>query len=168
MFATIGYEGAKQEDLISTLVDTGIEVLIDVRDRAQSRKAGFSKTALRQAVNEAGLDYIHLRELGDPKEGREAARAGQYEKFRRIYEEVLTGEAAQGALDEVLLIASSKNVCLMCYERVPEHCHRKIISDRIEDTLDAKVIHLGVVDGKNRVHAKRRVLYPDQGAAASI
>jgi len=82
MIATIGYEKASIEDFISTLLASDIEILIDVRDRAQSRRPGFSKTALAAAVRRVGIDYIHLKALGDPKDGRDAARSGEIEKFR--------------------------------------------------------------------------------------
>ena len=74
MLATIGYEKCTPEDFVATLQVRRIDVLIDIRERAQSRRPGFSKTGLSKAITEAGIEYIHLRELGDPKAGREAAR----------------------------------------------------------------------------------------------
>lgn len=98
MISTIGYEKADLEHFVGTLQLVGVEVLVDVRDRAQSRRKGFSKTALSERLQQAGIEYIHFRVLGDPKEGREAARSGNMKKFRSIFSQVLASEKAQQAL----------------------------------------------------------------------
>lgn len=118
--------------------------MIDVRDRAQSRKKRFSKTALSEALNAVGIDYIHLRGLGDPKEGREAARNGQWTKFHKIYSKVLSSEIAQNALQHIAELSEFKSVCLLCYERDHKTCHRKCITDEIENRVGKKARHLGV------------------------
>ena len=82
---TIGYEGRTQPDTIARLTDAGVKVLIDVRAIAASRRAGFSKTLLAASLNEAGVDYVHLRQLGTPKPGRQAAQAGRIGEMRAIF-----------------------------------------------------------------------------------
>jgi len=144
MINTIGYESSELSDFISTLSEAGVDILIDVRDRAQSRKKGFSKTALSEALNNAGIEYLHLRELGDPKEGREAARSGQWAKFYKIYGKVLESEVAKDAMDLILQLSDEKSVCLLCYERDHKTCHRKCITDEIEVRAGKKARHLGV------------------------
>lgn len=168
MLATIGYEGATQEELIYTLQKAGVEVLVDIRERAQSRKLGFSKSALSQAIINAGMEYIHFRSLGDPKNGRDAARAGDYEKFISIFESVLAGEEAQSALVEVIGLARKKHICLMCYERDHRYCHRNIVSDRVEEALGEKTFHLGVVKHESGKRTKRQVFHTSEGAAAQV
>ena len=79
---TIGYEGTDIDRFIQTLRNVDVKVLADVRAVALSRKEGFSKSALSSRLEMEGISYIHFMELGDPKKGREAARAGKYEKFR--------------------------------------------------------------------------------------
>ncbi|MDD9910334.1 MAG: DUF488 domain-containing protein [Ahrensia sp.] len=166
MFATIGYEKCSLDDFVATLVDRKIEVLVDIRDRAQSRRRGFSKTALAEAVGDAGIDYIHIKALGDPKEGREAARAGLMDKFRKIFIAVLSEETAQNALSEVESLAKEKKICLMCYERDHHVCHRKIVSDHLERALGCKAIHLGVPTNAAEEFAKGRVFHTRESAAA--
>lgn len=144
MINTIGYEGSDLSDFIASVSEVGIEVLVDVRDRAQSRKKGFSKTALSEALNAAGIDYLHLRELGDPKEGREAARSGQWTKFYKIYAKVLASDVAQNAVAHIIGLSQSQSVCLLCYERDHRTCHRKCITDEIESQIGMKARHLGV------------------------
>lgn len=168
MLATIGYEKATPEDFVETLRAGNIEILVDIRDRAQSRRRGFSKTALANAVESAGIQYMHLRALGDPKEGRDAARAGNYEEFKRIFGAVLASEPAQIALDEVIKLARVNRICLMCYERDHRYCHRKIVSDAIEKTLGVKAVHLGVGQNVSEDCCERRVLHTCKSATASV
>ncbi len=141
---TIGYEGASLEDFIATLSAAGVTFLADIRDRAQSRKAGFSKTALSTAAEEAGIRYSHLRSLGDPKAGRDAARSGDWERFEEVYLAVLESDAGQAALRELCEIAEREEICLLCYEREPRFCHRSYVAREMESDLGCEVIHLGV------------------------
>ncbi len=130
---TIGYEGLDSERLITALRDAGVSTLADVRAVANSRKRGFSKNALAARLAEAELGYRHLRVLGTPKAGRMAARAKDPDLMRRIYcEEVLdTGEGGR-ALDELEALAARNPICLLCFEREPEMCHRRVLAQRLE------------------------------------
>lgn len=168
MLATIGYEKSTLADFIATLRHAGIDTLVDVRERAQSRRAGFSKTALANALNEAGIDYIHLPELGDPKPGREAARAGKMDLFRKIYGNVMDSQSARSAIEQLVEMIGEKHVCLMCFERDQRECHRKIISDELENRLGIRARHWDAVEGISNVRSSRRVFHSDQSAAASL
>jgi uncharacterized protein (DUF488 family) len=131
---TIGYEGLDPERLAATLRGAGITVLADVRAVANSRKRGFSKGALGAAMEEAGIGYTHLRSLGTPKSGRQAARAGDAALMRRIYcAEVLDTAAGLAALDTLAALAGSQPICLLCYERDPAHCHRRVLAERLAE-----------------------------------
>ncbi|MBA3880348.1 MAG: hypothetical protein C0500_11605 [Sphingobium sp.] len=142
--ATIGYEGASLADFISTLVTAGIERVVDVRQIAQSRRPGFSKNALRYALSEAGIDYHHIRQLGDPKPGREAARAGKIDLFRTIFFSHLELPASQDALTEAVSLAQEKKTVLVCFERDPKYCHRTIVAERMAALSSLKITNLGV------------------------
>lgn len=168
MLATIGYERADLEDFLATLMLCDIEVLVDVRDRAQSRRRGFSKSALESALRDTGIDYLHIRELGDPKEGREAARKGDFHRFREIYDGVLETSEAKKALKRLELLANDHRICLMCFERDQLTCHRKIVSDRLEAAINERACHLGVVKGAGRKSQDRRVRHLDKSATASV
>ena len=129
---TIGYEGLDSEQLGGILRDAGVGVLADVRAVANSRKRGFSKGVLAASLQEAGLGYVHLRSLGTPKSGRQAARAGDAALLRRIYcEEVLDTAAGQTALDDLSAMAEAAPLCLLCFERDSSVCHRRILSERL-------------------------------------
>src|SRR3989337_3759427 len=82
---TIGYEAATVPDFLEALRSAGVKRVIDVRALPLSRRPGFSKTPLRGALAEAGIEYVHLRALGPPAAGREAPRKGRHEDLRRIY-----------------------------------------------------------------------------------
>ena len=82
---TIGYEGVTQAEFLGALEGAGVERIIDVRALPLSRRPGFSKTPLRTALAEFGIDYVHLKALGTPPEGREAARKGRHAELERIY-----------------------------------------------------------------------------------
>lgn len=132
------------DDFVQTLVVAKVSILIDIRERAQSRRKGFSKSALEDALVRVGIDYLHLRELGDPKPGREAARAGEMDLFRKIYREVLRTPEAKAALEVIASKAQTSSACLLCYERDFQDCHRKLVSDKIESRTGRKTRHLGV------------------------
>lgn len=145
--ATIGYEGASLPDFIATLQLSGVELLLDVRAVATSRRKGFSKTALATAVTAAGIEYVHLPELGDPKEGRDAARAGDYATFKKIFQKHLGSKEGQGGLRTLKELLQDAVVCLMCYERDPESCHRGLVASALTNGKTFKVEHLGVREG---------------------
>lgn len=140
--ATIGYETDTQNGLIKRLQAAEVELVVDVRAVASSRKAGFSKTLLGNSLNAEGVDYLHLRALGTPKPGREAARAGRVDEMRRIFEAHLEEPEAQLALAQATDLAKRKRIALLCYEDDPNCCHRRIVADRIRESLKCEVVDL--------------------------
>jgi uncharacterized protein (DUF488 family) len=129
---TIGYEGTDIDRFVATLKAVKVKVLADVRAVAISRKKGFSKTGLRERLKEEGITYIHFVDLGDPKPGRDAARAGKYDEFRRVYSKHLNTRGAQVAFRALKETVEQDSVCLMCFEREPAVCHRRMIADRLK------------------------------------
>ncbi len=147
MIYTIGYEGANLMDFVASLKAAGVDTLIDVREVAMSRRKGFAKTALSNALAAEGVEYIHLKGLGDPKPGREAARSGDWGLFRKIFSSHMETDAAQQHLDTAMNIVSGTVACLMCFEREPLNCHRSIVADRLSETSGKKVRHIDVQKG---------------------
>ncbi len=139
---TIGYEGATQAAVIASLVAAGVELLIDVRAVASSRRAGFSKTVLAASLAEAGIGYLHLRPLGTPKPGRDAARKGRCDEMRAIFAEHLETPAAALAAAEATEVTRTRRAALLCYEAGPECCHRAVVAERIHAVTGAAVTHL--------------------------
>lgn len=139
---TVGYEGADLSDFIATLKTHNIKQIIDVRDLPLSRKRGFSKNALASALAEVGVRYLHLKSLGDPKDGREAARSGDTARFRRIYGRHLDSIEAKDGLKAAAVAAKKVTSSLLCYERDHIDCHRSMIADRLKDNF--KIQHISV------------------------
>ena len=140
--STIGYERAPLDQVIDRLHAGGVELLIDVRAVAASRRAGFSKTMFGASLNAAGIGYTHLRDLGTPKAGRDAARAGRSAEMQAIFREHLATSAAQAALEAAIVAANGKRACLLCYEDDPACCHRTIVAEEISARTGAKIVHL--------------------------
>lgn len=140
--ATIGYEFDTQGAVIDKLKAAGVEVLIDVRAVASSRKAGFSKSLLAASLAEAGIDYLHLRGLGTPKAGRQAARAGRIGEMHDIFDAHMAEPQAQAELGQAIEAASKKKAALLCYEADASHCHRAIVADLICDKLGCEIENL--------------------------
>ena len=110
-----------------------VDVLIDVRAIASSRRAGFSKRLLAASLAEAGIAYAHLRALGTPKAGRQAARAGRTAEMHAIFEAHLAEPEAQLALAEAVEIAESRPSALLCYEADASRCHRRSVAQRMAE-----------------------------------
>lgn len=136
---TIGYEGKTQDEFLGQLTDAGVKLLIDVRAVAASRRPGFSKTALAGALGERGIDYLHLRPLGTPASGREAARKGRIAEMRAIYAEQLQTAEAMLAFEKALAEASERPSALLCYEKEAPCCHRAMIAERMTARAGFKV-----------------------------
>jgi uncharacterized protein (DUF488 family) len=137
--ATIGYENDTQPAMIARLKAAGVETVVDVRAISSSRKAGFSKTLLAASLAEEGIGYVHLRDLGTPKAGRIAARAGRTEEMRRIFEIHMQEPAAQLALQQAGEIAGHSKAALLCYEADPCACHRHIIAEKLSKALGFQI-----------------------------
>ena len=127
-------------EFVSALQEAGVERVIDVRALPLSRRPGFSKSPLRGALEEAGIEYLHLKALGTPAEGRAAARAGRHADLQRIYAGQLELPEAIAQTALMLEPASEKPSALLCMEREPRHCHRTLLLDAVAP--DAEIVHL--------------------------
>ena len=140
---TIGYAQAKPAAVLNELKRAKVELVVDTRAVAASRRPGFSKRQLAAALDEAGIAYLHLQKLGTPAEGRAAARAGDLVKLWRIYDKHIETREAQDALDELrALIKSGKRIALLCYCRDPKACHRSRIASNVKKLTRVKVSDL--------------------------
>jgi len=140
---TIGYEQTPSKAVLDELEHAGVKLLVDVRAVTSSRRPGFSKNQLAAGLDERGIAYVHLKGLGTPKEGRLAARSGQYDELHRIFARHLKMPQAKEEMDELsALVKKAGPVCLLCYERNHEHCHRRWIAEIIEERDSVKVKNL--------------------------
>ncbi|EIU68014.1 Uncharacterized conserved protein [Mycobacteroides abscessus subsp. massiliense] len=139
---SIGYEGKTVDHLVAQLLEQDVRILVDVRLTPLSRKPGLSKTKLAEALRAAGIDYVHHRALGNPKDNRAGFRAGEPESLTR-YREVLDTAAATDALAHVCELLDDGVVALLCFEQDHAECHRNIVVDRLLRTRpNAAVVHV--------------------------
>ncbi|ABA05451.1 Protein of unknown function DUF1130 [Nitrobacter winogradskyi Nb-255] len=130
---TIGYEQTPANAVLDELQRAGIKWLVDVRAVTSSRRPGFSKNQLAASLGDRGIAYLHLRGLGTPKQGRLARRSGKFDLLHEIYAAHLKTPQAREEIDQLsALVRQSGPVCILCYERDHQHCHRRWIAETIE------------------------------------
>lgn len=137
---TIGYEQTTQAGLVAALQAAGVSLLIDVRAVPLSRKAGFSRNILAAGLREAGIDYVNLKALGTPPEGREAARKGRHDVLEAVYGRQLESSEAIVQAAQMIDLAGERPSALLCFERDPRVCHRSLLLTHA--LPDAEVVHL--------------------------
>lgn len=141
--ATIGYEGATLDAVVEALQQAGVQTLVDVRAVARSRRPGFAKSRLAAGVTEGGMEYVHLRGLGTPADGRAASKAGDHAGMRRIFSEHLATPEAQVDLRALAeRVEAGERVALLCFEADAAHCHRRLVADALGRMLPLAVTDL--------------------------
>ena len=127
---TIGYQEKDIDEFVYKLKTFDISVLIDVREIPISRKKGFSKTHLSQYLEGNGIQYIHFRDLGSPKAIRDKLKSDRdYDYFFKEYHKYIKSQVK--IVKELFQIVSDNICCLMCYERLPDRCHRSIVAEEV-------------------------------------
>lgn len=164
---TIGYEGADIAAFVATLRQAGVQTVADVRAVAVSRRKGFSKTALSGHLSDADIGYVHFRDLGDPKLGREAARAGRMREFESIYAAHLATTGAQTQLKELGVLSEGRSVALLCFEADAKGCHRTIVAREVAKFHKSSIVHLSVNNQSASVGRSRTHDHPCEGLAAA-
>lgn len=138
---SIGYEAMELEAFLAKLLNNQVSCLIDVRERPISRKKGFSKSRLSSALQDIGISYNHIKELGSPGDARKAFHSTKdWVSFFECYTQHI--ERQSEILKDLLMSAQNEVICLMCFERDYRFCHRSIIANKLEEFGDVEVKHL--------------------------
>jgi uncharacterized protein (DUF488 family) len=138
---TAGYEGRSLEAFLNDLRAQGITMLADVREAPISRKPGFSKSSLAQALQHAGIAYRHIRALGCPKPVRDAYKQdGNWTRYTHAFMQHL--DQQQAALAELSQLCDEQNTALLCYEADFNRCHRTYVARAVAARSCAAVIHI--------------------------
>ncbi|MFF4799733.1 DUF488 family protein [Streptomyces sp. NPDC001351] len=137
-----GYEGRDIDSFVGSLLDSRIDVVADVRLTPISRKKGFSKTRLGQALAEAGIKYTHLRGLGNPKDNRAPFWDGRLDVGRARFRGVLQSDEAQSDLDRLAEHARQSRVAVLCFEKDESRCHRQVVLETVRERAAVPVIPL--------------------------
>ncbi|HEX8026831.1 MAG TPA: DUF488 domain-containing protein [Vicinamibacterales bacterium] len=124
---TIGYEGTTMEAFLATLKAAGVDQVIDVRALPLSRRPGFSKNTLAATLADNGIGYVHLKALGTPKPGRDAAKKGDWRTMERVYAGQLHLPEAQAQAARLRDLAAERASAVLCFEHDPKHCHRTML-----------------------------------------
>ncbi len=139
---TIGYEGLAPPEFLRRLRDARVQIVVDVRDVALSRKRGFSKTALASALRDAGVDYLHIRNLGCPKPIRDRYRAnGDWKAYTAAFMDHLGNQSV--AVGELATVCRDTAAALLCYEADAGFCHRTYVARAVAAISGGGVLHIG-------------------------
>jgi uncharacterized protein (DUF488 family) len=127
---TIGYEGMTLKEFLDILQRCRVTMLVDVREMAISRKPGFAKVALSEALKKRGIKYEHLVDLGCPKDIRHEYRDdGDWARYTKKYKAYLDTQKAP--MDQLWNLMQEERCCLMCFEADFNFCHRSFIAERM-------------------------------------
>lgn len=152
---TVGYEGVVLEEFLKQLRLADVQVVVDVRDVPLSRKRGFSKTALSNALSKAGLQYLHIRALGCPKPIRDQYRLdGDWKRYTVAFMAHLRQQSV--AVRDLATVCKRNHAALLCYEADSSRCHRTYVARAVASVVAARVVHIGA-DG----------IIPDRAIAAA-
>lgn len=141
---SVGYERYKDNaDFARRLCDAGVECLVDVRELPISRRRGYAKTALGEAMSAVGIAYVHMRALGNPKPFRDLYKSARVDEGRERYQHHLLTERRE-ALEDLVPLLREKRTVLMCVEHDPSTCHRTVILDALRAELGLD-LHVGEI-----------------------
>ena len=138
---TIGYEGKTIDEFLRVLEKTKISIVIDVRENPNSRKKGFSKKILSENLNDNGIQYRHIAELGTPKDIRvEYQTSGNIERLLDQYRIYLAENPEH--INTLMDAIGNDTACLLCFEKLPTQCHRLVISEYLYLNKGMAINHL--------------------------
>lgn len=136
----IGYEGKDISTFLEELKAWKIGTVVDVRLNPISRKRGFSKKALTEALAGAGIQYRHLPALGNPKNNREGFGAPGTPAAKvagATYKALLGRQESVEALKELAELASGQRVAVLCFEASERCCHRQYVIEEVKELVPA-------------------------------
>jgi uncharacterized protein (DUF488 family) len=132
---TIGYAGRTVEEFTSMLRDAGVDLVVDVRALPLSRKKGFSKTPMSEALAKAGVGYAHVRAAGNPfRDDKEDSAHGLGRYAAHL-------EANPDVLDELARAIEGHRAALLCMESDAARCHRSVLAARLRARAPGMEVH---------------------------
>lgn len=135
---TIGYEGLSIEKFLAMVGEHPIDMIVDARERPISRKPGFSKRALQESLEQLGLDYVHIPELGSPTTiRRQFKESGEWEVFGKEYSGWL--EVQRDSINAIHGLARRHTIGVLCFEADVNMCHRSILGARLLEFLEGYI-----------------------------
>lgn len=155
---TIGYEGLSIDAFMSLLAEHDVDTLVDVRELPLSRKPGFSKKALANVLNTSGRTYVHMVDLGCPKQIRDQFREdGNWKRYTRGFMKHL--KTQDDTIAQLSSLVVSANCALLCYEADSNFCHRSMVADAVKEYCGARVTHIKAAAKTTSPVASLRLAY---------
>ena len=122
---SIGYEGLSLENYLNRLLRHGVRVVCDVRKNPLSRKFGFSKTTLKYALENLGIEYRHFPQLGIVSDKRRKLTCqADYDALFADYERTTLPPEQTTIKTLAKLLEEKERIALLCFEKLPQQCHR--------------------------------------------
>lgn len=131
VLVSVGYEGRSAEELVALMVAERVDVVVDVRLNPISRKPGLSKTKLAAELAAAGVGYLHVRALGNPRENRDPFWTGHVNHGVAVFRSLMEMPVASASLDDLARVARESRVALLCFERDHSRCHRQVLTEQL-------------------------------------
>ena len=140
---TLGYQGVDVDTYVKRLQAAGVGMVADVRETPWSHKRGFCKNIFSSELSKAGIEYVHVKSAGNPKENRRTA-SSMAECLMRYREYLKSNPAGVIELIQLIHAAASRNrsVCLTCFEKDVHDCHRSILVDAMKEQIRIRPVHL--------------------------
>lgn len=143
VLCTIGYAGLHDESFLAKLRAHDVQILVDVRDRPFSRNRHFNQTRLKGFLEEDGIRYLSMRELGVPADLRKEHRErGRLDEYLAAYRLMLRDR--QEAMAGLSSLIEERTCCLLCLEHDPSECHRSVLAEELKarHSVDLKIVHI--------------------------
>lgn len=137
---TIGYQGKSIDEFLHQLIQEKIEYLIDVRKNPWSMKYGYTKSQLETFTGKLMISYQNIPDLGIPSNLRQDLNSKQdyltlLEKYRKTINEKKT------YLSFLKNLSTHHKIALLCFEKDPQICHRRIIGETLQNMGSEVTIH---------------------------
>jgi uncharacterized protein (DUF488 family) len=149
---TVGHSTLLIEKFLAVLGSFEIRLLVDVRSFPGSRRyPHFNRENLSSSLTAAGVEYIHMPELGGRRKAKPDSlnMAWRNESFRG-YADYMETEAFQNGIERLMKLGRARRTAIMCSEAVWWRCHRSLIADYLKGA-GVTVTHI-LSAGKSEEH----------------
>lgn len=143
---SLGYEGISIEKYMFQLITNGVTILCDVRKNAFSQKYGFKKDTLKKACEAVGIEYVHIPQLGIESNKRKSLKTqADYDELFNDFERTTLVENHKFVERLRHIVDDNKRVCLLCFEKNPNQCHRTRVANAVMALPDVKFKYIPIV-----------------------
>ncbi len=140
---TIGFTKKSAQEFFTHLQNAGVRRIVDIRLNNTSQIAGFAKARdLKYFLHAiAGIDYVHIPDFAPTQDILDdfKKRKGSWTEYESKFKDLMVNRRIAGTAATVL----REKDCLLCSEHTPEHCHRRLVAEHLQEQLcNIEMIHL--------------------------